>query len=142
MKKKFTYVIYSLILVLSIINLFFVLANFVKLKEKVKPDPLQYYGQIVSIKVENSQKIICVKGGSTPYPQHDNNLEGKVELIAPDNINIQMRLGPSNKKSKLNLGDLSKMYKNLKEGDCIAFRFKDLVFENRKEIDEIIFTGN
>lgn len=139
MKKEIKYVIYALIVVLTIINIYFITT---KPKEEVKSNPLQYYGQIVSIKVENGQKIIRVKGASTPYTQYDNNLEGEVELIANDNIDIRMRVGPSNNNTKLNLGDLRKMYENLEEGDCIAFKYKDLVFENRKEIEEIIFTGN
>ena len=111
-------------------------------RKEIRPDSVQYYGQIISIQVKNNQKIIRVKTAITPYPQHDNCLEGEVELVAPENISIKMRLGPGNEKTKLNIGDLNKMYDRLREGDCISFRFKNLVFENKKEIEQIIFTGN
>lgn len=138
-KQKIIYVIYALVLILTAINIYLIKTI---QKKEVKPDPVQYYGQVISIKLENNQKIICVKSASTPYPKYDNNLEGEVELIASESLDIQMREGLSNVKPKLNLGELSKIYKNLKEGDCIAFRFKDLVFENKKEIERIIFTVN
>lgn len=137
--KNNIHVICMLILVLLIVNILIFKATPSK---EIRPDPVQYYGQIVSIQVENNYKIIRVKGASTPYPQHDNYLEGEVELIAPENIAIGMRLGPGNEKTKLNSGDLSKMYDSLSEGDCISFRFKTLVFESRKEIEQVIFTGN
>ena len=111
-------------------------------RAEVKPDPVQYYGEVVSIEVESDHKIIRVKGASTPYPQHDNYLEGEVVLIAPEDIGVGHRVGPSNESSKLNIGDLTIMYDSLAEGDEIAFRFKDLVFEDRKEVEKIIFTGH
>ena len=131
--------IYVLIFIFMILSIFIIKAT---PRKEIKPDHVQYYGQIVSIQVESNYKIIRVKGASTPYPQHDNYLEGEVELIAHENIAIKMRVGPGNEKPKLNIGDLSKMYDNLREGDCISFRFKNLVFENRKEIEQVIFTGN
>lgn len=63
-------------------------------RKEIRPDPVQYYGQIISIQLENNKKIIRVKGGTTPYPQHDNYLQGEVELIVPENINLGIRVGP------------------------------------------------
>lgn len=139
MKKKSAFTLNVLALVLSIISLYIVM---ITPKNAIEANPYQYYGEIVSIKEEENQKIILVKGADTPYTQYDNDLEGKVELIVPEGTDISMRIGPSKQKPDLKLGEIGKMYEDLDVGDCIAFVFKDLVFENRKVIKEVIFTGN
>jgi hypothetical protein len=124
--------------ILCIVTIFIIKAT---PKIEAKPDKLQYYGQITGIQVENNQKIIRVKGAETPYHQHDNYLNGEVELIADKNISIGSRIGPNNEKMKLNFDDLSKMYESLEEGDFIAFKFKDLLTSDKQEIEKVIFTA-
>lgn len=109
--------------------------------DPVIPDPNQYFGEVAAIASAGEERVISLIPAETPYPQHDQVLHQKIELVVPESVTLTARIGPNGERLDIGLGDLLKIYDKLKVGDKIAFRTLDWISDDRAEAEAIIFTG-
>lgn len=90
----------------------------------LKPQPVVYYGEIVSIDRESENIEISLIPADSPYPERDIQLSGpKTVVVGPKGIQLQIREAPDG--TRLNYVDLEAMFNELSPGDGIGFTFRD-----------------